>query len=397
MEDKKDQAQQPEQELGSNDPPEQQEGEQTKEGWGTLGGGLLALVGFHLQSEYRLSSRKHIGAARLVNRRWAAELPHGCSTLRVIGAGPACWERMYHGLETLTWWNPEHASQSWGQSCPNLRDLVLHHGDDEILRTLRSLPGLASLSLIDNKKITEEGFKELKHLPALSELQVEGCQETPHEVLKEVTNLSALKSLRLSCCGRSAASTEVPQKEKEFEHPSLHLRCCSHRLSHMPLKELKHMSSLTSANLIKSGSRTYVADDILKELSQLPSLTSLKLTSLNITDEGLKAIRHHTALTSLQLKSCERISHEGVKQLAHLSALTYLDLSKCPRIKDETLRELTRLSALTELNLLGCREIKYGGLLELKHMTALIFLDLPDLSEGGDEALEGNNFIMYLV
>ena len=58
-------------------------------GWGRLP--LLPLVASRLQE----IAPRALGPARLACRQWAAEMPQGCTKLKVEGEGPVGWEHCF--------------------------------------------------------------------------------------------------------------------------------------------------------------------------------------------------------------------------------------------------------------------------------------------------------------
>ena len=91
----------------------------------------------------------------------------------------------------------------------------------------------------------------------------------------------------------------------------------------------------------------------------------------------MKELQHLTALTSLNLSQCFGITAAGLQDLKYLTALTSLDLSHCPEVKDAGLKELKPLTCLTSLNLVGCWEITAAGLKELvEHISTLTYRDI---------------------
>ena len=277
-------AQHPGQAPASSDAVEKpHEGE--KLGWAQLDKGLLPVLASRLDV-------RSVGRARLMCRQWAAELPQGCTRLKVKGPGPAGWEHRFCGLEDLKWRYPEYAGPLW----PKLRTLTLEDCRDVDLRMLKDLPGLASLNLPGCDDVTDTGLEELKHVPLLTSLDMSYCEEVTDTGLEELKHLTALTSLDLSECRE-------------------------------------------------------VTDAGLKELKHLTALTSLKLSGCSrITDAGLKELKHLTCLTSLHLSYCWEVTDAGLKELKPLSSLTSLKLSRCwrARITDVGLDELVEhISTLT--------------------------------------------------
>ena len=289
--------------------------------WQSLDVCLLPLIGFRLQE----TEPRSLGSARLACRQWAAELPQGCTRLRVIGKGREGWQHRFCGLEELIWVMPRHVRQS---SWPKLRSLQIVRCKDGDLRVLRDLPGLTSLELFDCTNVTDMGLKELKHVSKLASLSLE------------------------SCVG-------------EFADRCLYLdlsSCC--KITDAGLKDLGHMSDLTSLNLTNCCK---ITDAGLKDLGHMPNLTSLNLSFCrDITDEGLKVLGHMSNLTDLNLGYCYRITDAGLTMLfSHMPTLTSIDLSSCRNISDAGLKDLGHMSSLTTLNLSQCTNISDVGRREL--------------------------------
>ena len=71
------------------------------------------------------------------------------------------------------------------------------------------------------------------------------------------------------------------------------------------------------------------------------ALTSLSLgICRNITDVGLKELRHMPKLNSLDLSQCFRITDEGLMELGHMSDLKLPNLPYCCWITDAGQRDL---------------------------------------------------------
>ena len=67
-----------------------------------------------------------------------------------------------------------------------------------------------------------------------------------------------------------------------------------------------------------------------------------------------------TALTSLNLTYCNKVTNVGLRELRGLTALTELNLDYCRNVTDVGLQELTSLAALHTLCLLSCSTTKAG-------------------------------------
>ena len=359
---------------------QRQHGDEDQRGWGTLDKGLLPIIASRLQ--------RNLGPLRLVCRQWAAELPQGCSSLRVKGTGPSGWEHRFCGLEELMWQNPpDNVGHTW----PKLKSLRLAYCQDEDLQLLRNMPGLASLGLIHGWGITDGKLKELVNLSALTSLDLSFSGITD-EKLQELENLSTLKSLRLKNIWNGVYEDYMPISDvglKGLRHmsglTSLNLDIC-YQITDDGLKDLLHMSALTSLNLTDCDKITDVG---LKELVHFSALTSLNLHWCDeMTDDGLKDLRYLSDLTSLTLGRCKNITDDGLKSLRYMSALTSLNVADCDKITDVGLKELVHFSALTSLDLHSCKEITDAGLKDLGNMCNLAFLNLADCDKITDTGLK---------
>lgn len=98
-----------------------------------------------------------------------------------------------------------------------------------------------------------------------------------------------------------------------------------------------------------------VTDDIIEKLGQLKKLTHLDVSANHqITDTGLVHISKITSLTHLTLNGLSaRVSDVGIQNLSELSELEYLDLSGCRGIKENYLHLLYPLKKLKILKTYG--------------------------------------------
>ena len=142
------------------------------------------------------------------------------------------------------------------------------------------------------------------------------------------------------------------------------------------------MSNLTYLEL--SGCRE-ITDEGLKHMKHMSSLTSLGLRleydyryartrskARNFTDEGMKILGAISALSSLDLENCKRVTDKGLmKELGRSSNLTFLNMTRCFKVTDEGLKQFKRIPNLTSLNLHRCSKISDAGLKELKQLPCV--------------------------
>lgn len=127
----------------------------------------------------------------------------------------------------------------------------------------------------------------------------------------------------------------------------------------------------------EAGIRIQNIDDptmgrLLAEIDGHPQLKMLNLSeNRKITDRGLGLLQHIPGLTSLNLSSCD-LTDAGLPQLAVLRYLEWLNLSYCNRITYIGLKPLVKLSYLKYLDLQGCVNVKSGEVPRLKFKNVQI-------------------------
>jgi serine/threonine protein kinase len=127
----------------------------------------------------------------------------------------------------------------------------------------------------------------------------------------------------------------------------------------------------------------------LVRLNGVTALQSLSLTSCaRLTDDVLAHVGGLPELRSLSMSYCERLTDDGVTYLQGLTSLQILDLSLCRAITNAGLAHLRGLTALQALDLGGCARLDRAGLAHLRGLTALQSLNLSRCELLTDEALE---------
>jgi Leucine-rich repeat (LRR) protein len=95
------------------------------------------------------------------------------------------------------------------------------------------------------------------------------------------------------------------------------------------VSELSAMPNLTMLNLSENRA---ISDDGLVFLKSLPQLRILNISSVDITNAGMKHLLALTNLVHLDLSFCNRITDLGVKNLRALPKLEYLNLQGCVKV-----------------------------------------------------------------
>jgi Leucine-rich repeat (LRR) protein len=111
-------------------------------------------------------------------------------------------------------------------------------------------------------------------------------------------------------------------------------------------------------------------------ISKLTALRELKVTSIHITDNGIKHISQSlTSLEILSLTGCGHfITDAGLKSLANLTSIHTLYLACFHKITDNGLKSLSTLTRLHKLDVFRCKQITENG---LKSLSSLIALKRP--------------------
>lgn len=104
---------------------------------------------------------------------------------------------------------------------------------------------------------------------------------------------------------------------------------------------------------------------LAQELAGCRAVVDLSLAeNRKITDGGLEVLRALNGLSSLNVSSCN-LSNTGIGILAGLRWLRRLNLSYQPRITDVGVKQLRSLDNLEYLDLQGCPKVTHGGIARL--------------------------------
>ena len=115
-------------------------------------------------------------------------------------------------------------------------------------------------------------------------------------------------------------------------------------------------------------------------ISHCPCLSSIDISSDNITDDTLQSIAEHcTGLQSLSLNYCWEITEAGLIAISeHCTGLQSLNLNDCEQITDASIISMsTHCTGLEKLHLDDCHHITDGSIISIStHCTGLQSLNL---------------------
>jgi Leucine-rich repeat (LRR) protein len=118
-------------------------------------------------------------------------------------------------------------------------------------------------------------------------------------------------------------------------------------------------------------------------LGELVNLTDLCISSPRLKDAVLAAaLRPLTALTSLDLDGCDRITGAGLLGCLSGAALSGMRRIRLGRgVTDAGMAQVGHLTSLTELSLRRCDKLSVAGVEEMLHLTRLERLEMSESYE----------------
>ncbi|KAL0560882.1 hypothetical protein IC582_001297 [Cucumis melo] len=253
------------------------------------------------------------------------------------------------------------------EDMPNQEQLVHHDLTNRGLQSLSNCHKLISLSLIRGRHNHQVSFKKLNDMGMF--LLSEGCR--------------GLESVRF--CGFSKVSDagfasifHSCNRLKKFEiRNSTHfsdlalegfdatgcsiteLRLLSCSL--ITCESVKQLAYSTSLEVLDLRGCKSISDSCIDSISTLCNLSSLNLTSTDITDDGLSVLGHGSLpIIRLSLRSCKRVTEEGIYRLFYgggtmSKTLSALDLGHISGITDRAIQIIASAGVrITELCIRSC-------------------------------------------
>jgi hypothetical protein len=149
--------------------------------------------------------------------------------------------------------------------------------DDDGVRQLVNFKNLTVLTFFHpGRKFTGVGLADLSDLPKLESLTVAGSSVFGNEGLAAIAKLSHLKGLRTWHCNADSQGLAY-------------------------LKDLKELRSITVGQRLSNKPPTLLADDALATVASIKSLESVSLSEARLSFTALSQLKELPALTSLTL------------------------------------------------------------------------------------------------
>lgn len=150
------------------------------------------------------------------------------------------------------------------------------------------------------------------------------------------------------------------------------------------LKKLAVFPKLYRLSASDLGSKK--TDSLLKQLADLPNVTSLSLADSDATDAGMASVAAMPNLKALDLTRTTKLTPAGFKALAASKSLQSLDASETA-IDDAAVKELGAVLSLTTLKLNRTKVTLAGTASAFRGWDKLAVLELAD-TPANDKSLE---------
>ncbi|KAK9839085.1 hypothetical protein WJX74_009201 [Apatococcus lobatus] len=282
-------------------------------------------------------------------------------------------------------------SSRLGTAFPNLTQLDLSRTSglmDRDIERLHGLPGLAVLSMVRCRRVTDVAVLTLAaRNPDLTTLNLARCHSITGFAFEalETGQLSRLHKLNLKHCHRMTGES-VAALSRLGSLQDLNVSKCW-MVNDISLAGLAHLSQLTA---LRMNGCDQISDAGLAQVTQMRSLRMLKwrmprelLASSESTGEGIIRLSHYLpGLTHLQLSLGSKVTPEAVASLTRLTSLQDLRLyCNCP-VDDSSLQAWGALSQLSRLTVHAYERCL--GTASLEHLKRLQQLQMLDVDALGD-------------
>ncbi|MDO5580546.1 MAG: hypothetical protein Q4G69_05390 [Planctomycetia bacterium] len=246
------------------------------------------------------------------------------------------------------------------------RDLMLENSSLEILQ---KMPKLETLLAYYNK-FTNSGMNKISKVKTLKVVDVRGCPDVSDNGAKYLARLPLVEELYFRGSITNEGIQNLAQAPKlrfvEFQD-------CN-EINDMGIDAFKSLKTLTELRLFRCKG---ISDETVKGIASMP-FVRLELRDLNLSNEGILALKGKTTLKAIELAELPGVDAAGLNDLlSSLPALEDLNLfaipfddacaktvaEKLPNLKSLTLRSVSMSNAglesilkLSKLEVLDLRE-----------------------------------------
>ena len=137
---------------------------------------------------------------------------------------------------------------------------------------------------------------------------------------------------------------------------------------------LANLSKLPALNSLDLSS-TNVSNEVMRHLTQVPMLASLSLNGTSISDDGLTVLNACPNLKKLEIKGC-RLTPNGFAAIGKMPVLEELNFEVTPGLNDVTLDLICEARTLRRLNFRDCGGITDSGMAALAKLEVLEELNI---------------------
>jgi serine/threonine protein kinase len=233
---------------------------------------------------------------------------------------------------------------------------------DEALEQYQHLRAVDTIS-IRGANITDKGIEYIKNCNVRS-LGLEGCKIT-NKGFKQILSIKTLRILNLSHC---------PQLT-DYSYLALRPELTSVWFLNNELtdEQLKWFAPLKNLNAVNISDNPRITGTGFVHFQNMKELRDLRISGLQFTADGIKALSELTQLTSLNIRF-SNIQDRDLEQIAKLENLRILSLIGTS-ISDKGLKQIAKLRHLKQLYIGTCKYVTPHGVTELSHKRRRLQID----------------------
>lgn len=256
----------------------------------------------------------------------------------------------------------------------------LYFGDaitDELLAKLKTLPHLRKLNIEVTTQLTPAGLAHLGELDNLHRLEVytvnkdEGLGDA---ILKSIAGVKHLRELSIGQCGVTDEGLKNLEQMPQLTSLRLNNEGLLTDACLSSIAKLKNLQTLSMSSYVSTAQYGWMrfSSEVLAQLSALHKLEHLSLAGQQFPTDAFEL----TKLKSLSVSGYE-VDDDFVKKLKHCPELRSLNLWNAP-VTDAGLKLIAEFPKLRKLSLFGV-SVTDAGLRELQNSHRLEHLELRNL------------------